>query len=182
MPKPKVKLEDFIAKLDTVSDVDWARLAAFIDGEGTITIASSPRRGRAAKSQHEGKVTVANTSILLMHWLVGTFGGAVRTTHYTGNLPMNFWVLNERQAEQVVIRCLPYFVIKGEQAEIFLSFRELKSRKAGVCANARVSLQMWNERESLLKRIRVLNGARTRFASESGPACQPKESTSGPYN
>ena len=182
MPTPKVKLEDFIAKLEKADAVDWARLAAFIDGEGTITIASSPRRGRSARSQHEGRVTVANTSILLMHWLIDTFGGSIRTTHYAGNSPINFWVLNELQAEQVAIRCLPYLIIKGEQARIFLAFRELKSKKRDTFHNSKVTLEMWNERESLLKRIRVLNGARTRFASESSLACQPKENACGPYN
>lgn len=163
MPVPKIKLEDFVRKLETVSEIDWARLAAFIDGEGTITIASSPRRGRAACDQHELKLTIANTSLLLFKWIIGTFGGRTRTCQYNTRLPINFWIVNELQSEEIIRRCLPYFIIKREQAEIALAFRELKSRKRNTFHNSKVTTEMWSRREELHTKIRELNGARLRF-------------------
>lgn len=163
MGKPKVSLEEFEAKLNKVSAIDFARLTAFIDGEGCITICSSPRRGRAACRQHELKLTISNTSLLLFQWLLETFGGGMRRAHYQPGLPVFSWTLNELQAEAIIRRCLPYFIIKGEQAKVALAFRELKSRKHQLLRNAKVTPEMLQRRDELHDKIRSLNGARNRF-------------------
>lgn len=167
MPNPKVKLEDFVRKLERVSKIDWARLAAFIDGEGCITIASSPRRGRAARPQHETRFTINNTSPVLYDWLLSTFGGGVRVIHHKNVRPVYSWVLNELQVEQVIKRCLPYFIIKRRQAEIALAFRALKSRKRDTYHNRRLTDAEWNARDKLQVKIRKLNGARERWDPDS---------------
>jgi hypothetical protein len=166
MAKPKVSLEEFRAKLDKVSTIDFARLAAFIDGEGCITIARSPRRGRMAVHQHELVVTIANTSPLLFDWLLGTFGGAFSRANGNKGVPVYAWRINELQREEILRRCLPYLIIKRAQAEVGLAFRALKSRKREEFRNSRVTPEMMIQRDELHDRIRNLNGARSRFGSK----------------
>src|ERR1700690_3415057 len=76
MPTPKISIEDFNAKLDKASDIDFARLAAYIDGEGCIGISNSKRRGKATHRMHTMQLTVTNTSLLLLDWITLTFGGS----------------------------------------------------------------------------------------------------------
>src|SRR5437660_6122275 len=128
MSKPKISIEEFKAKLDRVPELEFVRLAAFIDGEGCITIARSPRRGRMAGHAQELVVTVSNTSHLLLDWLVRTFGGTYTIANGNKTMPVYSWRLNELQREEILRRCLSYFIIKREQAEIGLAFRDLKRR------------------------------------------------------
>jgi len=172
MPRPKVSLKEFEAKLVGVPETEFIRLAAFIDGEGCITICRSPRRGAAASNQHELKMTVSNTSLRLFDWLMSTFGGNVRRAHNQSYLPVYSWVLNELQAEVIIRRCLPYFIIKREQAEVALAFRDLKTRKRLNFNNSRLTPLMLMQRDELHDKIRSLNGARSRFAPKAALAME----------
>ena len=76
MPIAKEQSDVFLARVANATDVDWARLAAFIDGEGTIFIQRAGARG-----PHCLVVIVSNTSPLLTAWLETTFGGNVYFSH-----------------------------------------------------------------------------------------------------
>ena len=119
--------------LDLVSQIDWARLAAYIDGEGNIDIAD-----QVHKAPFEGKgrygyvrVTVTNTDPRLSEWLYKTFGGSVQMrsgTRLFKGKTQNWkdcfnWVLCNHRGAQMLQRCLPYFIIKREQAELAISFQ-----------------------------------------------------------
>ena len=150
-------IEDFKKHLSSATDIDWARLAAFIDGEGTIYI-NRYRAGSIHKTQlHRLSVSIKNSSVLLMAWLTGTFGGSVsqdKGKNVLARLPIYQWRLNELQAEVVLAKCLPFFVIKREQAEIGIAFRSLKS--SGRRGQA-VSEDVLRQRDAFRDRIHLLN-------------------------
>lgn len=117
-----------------VSKIDWARLAMAIDGEGTITTGRYTQDG--CKEKNTGIllfIIVSNSDPRLCHWCKETFGGGVfyaakpRTDkgHY-GKKQVFMWKVHSATAEWVLRNCLPYFVIKREQAEVALSLRAIK--------------------------------------------------------
>lgn len=125
------RLSKYDQLINSVSDVDAARLAAFIDGEGTIYINRQARKNPSYSARHYLCVVVTNTSPLLMDWLKATFSGSVFYVSRKNSIAKNprqvmRWQLNERQAEAVLRRCLPFFVIKKQHAEVGLAFRQLK--------------------------------------------------------
>src|SRR5277367_4243309 len=100
--------------LNQTDVVKWAQLASFIDGEGTIRIASHARfHGRGASPRHYLAVIITNTDVLLMQWLRSNFGACVfSVTTPKGHRQMFRWMANSRQAETIIRGCLPYFIIK----------------------------------------------------------------------
>lgn len=115
------------------SQVDWARLAAYIDGEGCITIARKVLRSGLVRTYL--MVYVTNTNPRLPEWIRDTFGGSVQSSGFPhGNSkwsPMFNWVTGNAQAVWILNGCLPFFVIKREQAEIGIAHQALCGRRFG---------------------------------------------------
>lgn len=123
MSRPKIRGP--LPDLSGIDPIDWARLAAFIDGEGCILL-----------NRHQGKrrrnmwlrVHVVNTDPRLPRWILDTFKAGSVTVHFKGNKAKNWrssliWQSNCQSAEMILRGCLPYFIIKREQAEIALAFQ-----------------------------------------------------------
>lgn len=156
--KPAIPLEDFKARLVSIPDIDWARLAAFIDGEGSIVIARARpmAKYRQRSISYSLNVTITNTSPQLIAWLNGNFGGSVHSKKLAGgHRPIWSWHLLEKQAEAVLQKCLPYFIIKQQQAEIGIAFCTLKARSGP--RFVRVSEESLQQREKLRNKIHLLN-------------------------
>jgi hypothetical protein len=116
--------------MKTPSQIDWARLAAYIDGEGSIHIAT-------AKARHWKRgymyvdLRVTGTDARLALWLQQNFDGKVYWSKRKAGRnwkPAFHWVLACRQAHHVLSNCLPYFVMKRDQAEIAIAFQETRHR------------------------------------------------------
>jgi hypothetical protein len=141
----------------SASEVDWARLASFIDGEGTIYINKSARRKATFSPRYFLSVSITNSSPLLMDWLKRIFFGTVYLVKNSSPLTkkvMMRWQLNERQAQTVLEKCLPYFVVKREQAEIGLAFMRLRSEN---WSRKKVSDEVLAVRESYRLQIHEAN-------------------------
>lgn len=112
--------------------IDWARMAAFIDGEGSILINS--RRNTKHATQQAGyylRVTVANTEMSLIFWLYRTFGGSYHETNsekYKTVIPNSktcyHWNTASARAAWILHNCMPYFIIKTQQAELGIQLQE----------------------------------------------------------
>lgn len=111
------------------SEIDYARLAAFIDGEGTIAIARRNREDRPSHSYYL-RIDIGNTERILTDWLKSVFGGNVyqckrkkaRKLFYT-------WAIHSYKVVDILNHTLPYLIIKIEQAELGLEFQEYCVRK-----------------------------------------------------
>lgn len=114
--------------LSQISQIDWARLAAYIDGEGCISIKAVKGYNAAARRVFYIDVTVANTDFRLTAWLQRTFGGSSRASkpgsRPKGHAPVAQWNVASRHAANLIQYCLPYFIIKREQADVALAFQE----------------------------------------------------------
>jgi hypothetical protein len=115
--------------------IDWAQMAAFIDGEGSILI--NPRRGRHAASRYTNlastfylKLTIANTDFRLPLWAQRKFGGSCKDAntekYYEGRNWKRcwHWSCSSHRAAWILTNSLPYFVMKREQAEIGIALQE----------------------------------------------------------
>jgi hypothetical protein len=111
--------------LSTVSQVDWGRLAAYIDGEGCVAIPMTshkdPKHQGRPKNEYV-KVHVANTNVRLVLWLQDTFGGAVQIqTRQSARWKTAYvWTVSCLYASEILRGCLPYLLLKKEQAELCL--------------------------------------------------------------
>ena len=110
---------------------DWVRLAAYIDGEGYIGILHT--KGQRMKSvRYQLKMEVANTDIRLGAWCKERFGGCLSIQKTRKNRPKErpcyHWIVNSQIAASLLRQCLPYFIIKRDQAEIAIKFQETMKR------------------------------------------------------
>lgn len=156
--RPRTSQSEFEAKIAKVSEIDWARLAAFIDGEGSILIARSKRKGYT-NLQYNLEVIVSGTDLRLHVWLQDTFSGKVylvkpSTISFRSNKICQSWRLYNTRAATILERCLPYFIIKREQAEVGLAFMRLKSQGA---QGKRVTPEGLQAREEFRNQLRSIN-------------------------
>lgn len=138
-------------KLNQPSELDWARLAAYIDGEGCISIgiARSPKWKRRHLFL---RLSVHNTDPRLISWCRDTFEGKIYCTkHRNPNWSTAWsWIISCRKVEEILKGCLPFFIIKREQAETALAFQSITSRKWGVRgATQEVIEQQWAYKDAL---------------------------------
>jgi hypothetical protein len=110
------------------SIIDWARLAAYIDGEGCIQCKLSS----GSRNHSSMKVCVSNTDVRLLNWLQETFGGKINYAvgnKETGRRKVWRWELFNDQAEAVLNSCMEFFIVKKDQAEIAIGYRQLIRRQ-----------------------------------------------------
>jgi hypothetical protein len=130
--QPKITQADFEARIQKVSEIDWARLAAYVDGEGTIMIAYHKIYGKhGVRPDYVLTLIVANTDLRLIRWLCETFGGSFYFSHpksrqKVSNRVCHSFRLFEKRAAVVLARIMPYLICKREQAEVGLAYRVLR--------------------------------------------------------
>ena len=156
MPIAKEKLEAFAERLTRATEIDFARLAAYVDGEGTIFI-----QGSKEKRTHVLTLIVANTDNRLITWLQNTFGGNVYFSHskaqrFRGNTICYSWRVFEERAEIVLKRILPYMICKGEQAQVALNYRTLKAQGS---RGHKVTVEVFQAREALRAKVLEMNSS-----------------------
>jgi hypothetical protein len=139
--------------------LNWAQMAAYIDGEGSILI--NTQRPKKVSTGFYLRVTVANTDVRLMVWLKDIFGGTFKDAntdrYYVGkNWKRAYhWGTSSTRAAWILHNCLPYFVLKVEQAQIGLSLQESLSGHNFRGANS-VTPEVREERQQLKQRLLVL--------------------------
>lgn len=147
---------------------DWARLAAYIDGEGSILINPRARNQRrdddpVGASTFYLKVTVANTDVRLLIWIKERFGGSWKDAntakYYEGkNVKTAYhWTASSGRAAWILHNCLPWFVIKAEQAQIGIALQESMNKFVrGSGATKRLPDHLVAERRELKRRLLIM--------------------------
>jgi hypothetical protein len=112
----------------------WSYLAAMIDGEGCIAIWRTEARAHdfSVSGKTYGsfnmRITITNTNVDLMRWLVASFGGSYilkRDWSKSDNPWKNSYEWRpkgENNTKQTLLGILPYLVIKREQAKLGLEY------------------------------------------------------------
>jgi len=147
------------------TDIDWARLAVLIDGEGYIGIATTfSTKHKWSRPYLYLDVRVTNTDPRVSEWCVQHFGGKV----YMGKRPSNkkwsscfYWAVSCNKAEAVLLGCLPYFIVKRDQAEVALAFQATLDRAKTNGCNGRPVAEVM-EQFRLRDVLRDLKGTSSR--------------------
>ena len=156
--------------LSQVSQIDWARLAAYIDGEGCISIKSVRGYDDLSRRVMYVDITVANTDPRLPQWAQSVFGGSVALKKRAASSRCSdcfHWNVASRWATSIVQGCLPYFIIKREQAEVALAFQQtiMPNHHFGGCKPRPIELivlqQKFKDELSALKGTSSRRGTRT---------------------
>lgn len=100
----------------------YAYLAAMIDGEGSISIIRSKDRGKGFFRYRLG-LYVTNISRPLMDWFVTHFSGNVFNSIRPSGKNVMTWKAKDVSVELILRRCLPFMIVKREQAMLALTFR-----------------------------------------------------------
>jgi hypothetical protein len=169
--QPKTTQAEFDARIAGVSEINWARLAAYIDSEGTIMIARTKANKGTKQPMYVLTLIVANTDLRLIRWLSETFTGQSYFSHSESQRrwskkTCHSWRLFEKRAAVVLEKCLPYFIIKREQADVGLAYRALRDQGSKGRKLTPIDI---SEREEFRKQIRSLNGSKLEegFAQEN---------------
>ena len=160
--RPTTPQAEFDAKIAGVSEINWARLAAYIDGEGTIMIARTKTNKGTKQPMYVLTLIVANTDLRLIRWLSNTFTGQSYFSHSESQRKWSkktchSWRLFEKRAAVVLEHCLPYLIIKRDQADIGLAYRALRDLGS---KGRKLTLVDISEREGFRSAIRSLNGSK----------------------
>lgn len=139
------------------TEIDYAQLAAYIDGEGCIAV---------YEYLHDRKfprwidyLRIVNTDPRLILWLKNTFGGKTWAQEQEEPNRTKFsWNVGNKLAEKLIRKCLPYFKIKVEQAELFLAYRETlgKQVRKGQPRGTSLSSEMISTRREIAGGLKSL--------------------------
>lgn len=101
-------------------------LAGIIDGEGCIGMEHLAPRGKSRKKDYYlTRLTVINTSKMLMDLLVGTFKGQYDTRKKIEGRKICYrWHVFGKDQENALIALMPYLRIKKQQAELVMEYRK----------------------------------------------------------
>lgn len=153
-----------MAKWEPKSDIpatDWAKMAAYIDGEGSIGIRLRKAGPRNKADRHVITVVLCNSDPRLITWAQDLFCVGSLSIRKIWNpdapgriksrRPSYIWEVQAKRAEWLLKNCLPYFTIKVEQARICL---ELSSTMSNVWN--RVPPEVFIKRQELKQQLHTL--------------------------
>ena len=107
-----------------------AYVAGLIDGEGCITITWHRNRSKSSGKDNPRflpYITVTNTKMEIINWLLENFGGSFTTAHRTnGWNDCHTWYLCTRDTVRVFLETIePYVIIKKPQIKMLTAFLDL---------------------------------------------------------
>jgi hypothetical protein len=112
---------------------DWARLAAYRDGEGSINFAARKATGDSKSITLLGRVQVTNTFGPLIVWCCDTFGMRFHIQKRNSQAEIArernwkecyFSTATSYRACWILHNCLPWFIVKAEQAKLVMDHQE----------------------------------------------------------
>jgi len=109
------------------TEIDCAMMARTIDCEGTIVIVN---RKQGKRSYPIIRVSVYNCDRGLIDWIAERFGKTtVQVRRARQQRPNYMWSVSALQAAAVIRQCLPWFLVKRNQADLALEFQDRLSRR-----------------------------------------------------
>lgn len=138
-----------------MAEIDNAITAAWIDGEGCISIAkvAAPKKYKLKNYRYQLAIYVSNSDRRICDWMQEKHGGKIyeRTSK---RYKFYNWILTGKAAEDLLNKCLKYFIIKREQADIALEFQANKGILP-IGTNTPVPTELLEIRDEYWKRMKA---------------------------
>lgn len=97
-----------------MNKLDWAYLAGFLDGEGSITLRLNPKKDNVSM-----RVEISNTDEGVMLWIQSQLGGHLVVQDKPPYKKVWKWVASGREScQRILYGCYPYMRVKRPQAEV----------------------------------------------------------------
>jgi|ERR1700728_63730 len=154
------------------SEIDYARLAAYIDGEGSVGIQRN-------KKSWFAQLTIVNTDPRIVLWLYETFGGFIGKRGWNNRRNPKWrktlvWYLTCEKLHSALLKCRPYLLAKGEQVDIVVAFRATVKR-VGVKGHSAEVVQSRNDMMGRLKVLRHREYSKEEFDEIADNSKSPRE-------
>ena len=146
--------------MNDISQIDLARLAAYVESEGGMYLTHSMVTHRGHRLLRTSpKMMVSNTDIRLLDWCqritgIGSINKVGKRDHPRWKQGYA-WHCYARNAIYLAKQMLPYFVIKREQAEVLIAYERLIL--SSNVSNKGVRPDNQEQRVHLVSQMRVLN-------------------------
>lgn len=129
--KTKDNTEERLEEVEQTIQERLAYMAGIIDGEGCICMTKGYASQTASGYSYKIRLTVCNTSIVLLDWLVENFGGNYTAKKLAEGMELTHaqsynWNLHCEQAGKLLNMVTPYLVIKKQQAQLALAYRKIQ--------------------------------------------------------
>lgn len=141
--------------------IDVAYMAGIVDGEGCFFLCKLPKRsGDGYATEHyRGLLKIDNTDIRLLDWIDVTFSGTSSarcrsTSSRKFERTVFTWTATGDRLLDLCEQILPYLVIKKEQCEIMIKFRNTYTTQLG---SNKLSAEAITSRQECLESMRKLN-------------------------
>jgi len=148
-----------------IPQLDWAKLAAYIDGEGCIQIHRQRQYSKKVqpnwRPHYIVQVSVTNTDPRLVVWCRERFGGYIVLKSHEKRQCFG-WYVHSARCAWVLENCLPHFVMKKAQAEIAIAFRKTYDRKY-IGRGRMVPLDVIAHRDALVSKLKLERDTRPEF-------------------
>lgn len=147
---------------ESPSEIDLARLAAFLDGEGCIDIRKYTNRGTNSPA-HQGRVTVGNTDRKLPEYFDRFFPAPIYIRRWVGKRGEGIWKVayvytaQGKTAYDLVRAARPYLLMKNAQADAVLELADKFKSFKNAPGHQRVSTEELDRREALYVLVKSLN-------------------------
>jgi hypothetical protein len=143
-------------KINILSDVDAAYLAALIDGEGSISMNKTHTNDNNRNTTYCLRVKITNTFPGIMDWvaLVVGHGNVCKAKKYHSHYKQSWtWSIVGRRAIDLLYQIYPYLRIKKLQAEVVFEYAKTITYPGQV----KLSQDTIDHRAELKNRLTVLN-------------------------
>jgi hypothetical protein len=104
------------------SKTDFSYLSGFFDGEGTASLIQFHGGGYL---QHAARVYITNTDLPILNFACGLFGGSIGPHENMGKQCYRWELRKNEERMRFLLYCLPYLIVKREEAKIVLEFLRL---------------------------------------------------------
>ena len=141
------------------TEIDCARLAAFIDGEGMIDIHTHSQFRKHLNRVYETRyvrIVIVNTDFRLARWCKATFGGhaAFEQRKNPKWRPVAKWYVSTGKAVEILQLCYPYMLLKREQAEVAFAFQETVGWQNGQTGHSEETHKRRAQLQEEMKRLK----------------------------
>lgn len=137
-------------------------LAGMVDADGSISISRNApetvRNGRLKNPRYVLHLSVVNTSMELMEWLVSTFGGVYRPRRMTRPEHQRVtydWRFDNGKAYPLLVALEPYLIVKKERAQLGIEL--IRDWKTAHGMGAQTPPEEVQRRERCWQRMKTMN-------------------------
>ena len=140
-----------------LNNTEWAYMAGMIDGDGCIQAASR----KDGDCQYRVEIHVIQKDLRIIDFLYGHFEGSVGVVsrkHTSGIKHYFRWMISGPRVIEILKGCLPYLVLKKEQAELGIKLQSIILPRG---KRIKLSQEIIEQRNEYGKRIKLLNSPAT---------------------